>query len=73
MEQNEPWYAHLPSDIYGIITEALRRDNALVRDHAIQLYIDRLKAYKTLVEGANAPDPSDNPSDPSDPTDPSEK
>ena len=44
MQENEPWYAHLPSDVYALVMDALRREDALVRDHAIDLYIDRLNA-----------------------------
>jgi len=46
MAENEPWFAHLPSDMYGIIKEALHKKDALIYDHNIDLYIERLKQYK---------------------------
>jgi hypothetical protein len=47
---DEPWYAHLPTDISVIVKEGLRRKDALVYDHGIQLYLDRLNHYKMQLE-----------------------
>ena len=45
---NEPWYAHLPSDICEICKEAVRFDDAPVKDHGIDLYIQRLTNYQRI-------------------------
>ena len=42
--KNEPAFAHIPSDIACIISEASRRQLALVNDHGMDKYIARLKS-----------------------------
>ena len=45
MAENEPWYAHLPSDIAAICASR----EAPFSDHGIDKYIDRLTAYKASL------------------------
>lgn len=49
---NEPFYAHIPSDLTGIIKELIRRKFAIIDDHAIDIYIkelnDILNRFTTL-------------------------
>ena len=42
IELDEPWYAHLPSDIECAIEELFHRQDMLAHDHNIGLYVQRL-------------------------------
>jgi len=49
LAENEPAFAHIPSDIACIISEAMRHKIALTNDHGIGLYIQRQIAYKEMM------------------------
>lgn len=49
LEENEPSFAHIISDIACIVSEAKRHQMALVNDHSVALYIDRLNAYTKMI------------------------
>ena len=40
---NEPWYSHIPSDLSDIIKELWHRKLAVIDDHSISLYHDKLQ------------------------------
>lgn len=42
IELDEPWYAHLPSDIECAVEELFHRQDFLSRDHNVSLYVQRL-------------------------------
>ena len=39
----EPWYAHIPSDVYGIFMAFIHRHDVLVGDHNLDKYINELQ------------------------------
>lgn len=43
---DEPWYAHLPSDIECAIEEVFKKKDVFSHDHNIGLYVQRLTAIK---------------------------
>jgi hypothetical protein len=40
--KNEPWYAHIPSDLTTILKELIRKENSPIADHSMNRYLDRL-------------------------------
>ncbi len=46
IEVDEPWYAHLPSDVECAVEELFHRQCVLDHDHNIELYIQRLTAIR---------------------------
>jgi hypothetical protein len=49
MAENEPFWAHIPSDLYVLLTEAWQRKNAPSYDHGIDRYKSRLLAWKDRI------------------------
>jgi hypothetical protein len=49
LRQNEPAYENLESDFTEIVRELLHRQDALRRDHGMQLYIDTLASWKAQL------------------------
>ncbi len=46
----EPWFAHIISDIYAAIKELLRRKVAIIDDHGMAIYYDRLKTIEKSID-----------------------
>jgi hypothetical protein len=50
LAENEPAFAHIPSDIACIISEARRHKIALTNDHGMSQYMDRMTAYQQMTQ-----------------------